>query len=130
MIIDEVRLRQVLGDRQDQTAPPSTVNLAGALAAGGRKLRRRRIAWATGSALALCAVTVAAVPVADWLRYPTKPGASQATGPGARAFSPLGQYAYFARLPNGARHAGVSISRSAVTQWVAEGAHLVLELTA
>jgi hypothetical protein len=114
MTIDEAQLRRLLEGPEDPPAPPSTVNLAQAFEAGRRKLRRHKIARAGTSALAVVAAVAIAVPAVGWLRHPARPFAGPVTGHARRSFNPLVPYAFFGRLPAGAREGSAGTSRTAV----------------
>jgi hypothetical protein len=121
-------LRLLLDRLEDPPEPPSTVNLARALAAGRRKLRRRRIARAGTSVLAVFAAVAIVVPTIGWLHHPTLPSAGHVNGRAPRSFNPLAPYAFFGRLPGGAREVAVTTSGMAVGRQVAENPRAALSL--
>jgi hypothetical protein len=114
MTSDEAQLRRLLEGLEDPPEPPSVVHLAQALETGHRKLRRRRIARAGTSALAVVAAVAIAVPAIGWLRYPARPSTGQMTGRAPQSFNPLVPYAFFGQLPAGARGGSPATSGTAV----------------
>lgn len=128
MTIEEAQLRLLLGRLEGPPQPPSTVNLAQALAAGRRKLRRRRIARAGTSVLAICTATAIAVPAIGWLSHPAGPSAGPVTGRAPRSFNPLRPYAFFARLPAGAQELTLSSTGAGIGRRVTESTGAPLEL--
>jgi hypothetical protein len=128
MTIDDAQLRLLLDRLEDPPEPPSTVNLAQALAAGRRKLRRRRIARVGTSVLAIFTAAAIAVPAIGWLHHPTRPSVGPVTGQAPRSFNPLVPYAFFGRLPGGAREVAVTTSGIGVVRQVAEQPRASLSL--
>jgi hypothetical protein len=120
MTIDEACLRLLLGRLDGPPEPPSTVDLAQALAAGRRKLRRRRIARAGTSVLAVFTAAAIAVPAIGWLSHPAGPPAVPVTGRAPRSFNPLRPYAFFAGLPSSARELILTATAAAIGREVAE----------
>jgi hypothetical protein len=128
MTIDEPQLRLLLGRLEGPPEPPSTVNLAQALAAGRRKLRRRTIARAGTFLLAVCTAAAIAVPASGWLTHPARPPVGPVTGQVPRSFNPLRPYAFFARLPAGARELTLTSTAAGVGREVAESSGARLQL--
>src|SRR5215470_2908274 len=128
MTIDEARLRLLLNRLEDPPEPPSTVNMAKALAAGRKKLHRRRIARVGASVLAAFTAAAVAVPAIGWLHHPNLPPPGPVTGRAPRSFNPLVPYAFFGRLPGGAREVAVTTSGIGVGRQVAENLRAPLSL--